>query len=231
MFRFGLFACVVTLPGLADAGLILQPVGASTDLGFFSSSRLSLPPSLAFNQSGLSPTYVDQVDDFDAYIASSPKHDSTSAFSNSYWLSNREIGGQSGGPPGNFDFVLGGSFTIQSFALWNYNIRDFELLADDNASFTSPTLLGTFENIALAQNTAAIPAEVFSFTPTLASHVRLQITKQYGQANVGISEGAFELGGESAVVPEPSSLLLVCLSAGPLALGYFRRRRREWLSE
>ncbi len=90
----------------ARAGLILQPTAASTDMGSFNTTTV---PDNTRNQSGLSTGYTSQVTDFDTYIASNPTHQSiVSAYR---WFSASTTG--------NFDFDLGGTFTIQSFALWN----------------------------------------------------------------------------------------------------------------
>ena len=107
-----LLALAVTLLGglapTAHAGLILQPAAASTNMGTFPGSS----PDNTRNQSGLSTGYTSLVTDFDTYIASNPTHNSN-LFAN-VWVS------AIGTLTGNFDFDLGGTFTIQSFALWNF---------------------------------------------------------------------------------------------------------------
>jgi hypothetical protein len=205
----------------AQAGLILQPAAASTDMGTFS---FFSPPDNTRNQSGLSAGYTSLVTDFDTYIASNPTHNSLDVFND--WRSNIGI------VTGSFDFDLGGTFTIQSFALWNIgsgqfslaNVRGFELLADDNAAFSSPTSLGSFDaNPNTGPDTAVLPG-VFPFAPTSAAFVRMVITSNNGAIVTEIGEAAFEVQSSPAAVPEPASMGL--LAAGGLGLlGYGWRRR------
>jgi hypothetical protein len=202
----------------AHAGFILQPAAASTNMGTFRGS-----PDNTRNQSGLSAGYTSLVTDFDAYIASNPTHNTVSeAGASNSWLSPSATG--------NFDFALGGTFTIQSFAFWNLggrsrlNVRGFDLLADDNAAFSSPTLLGSFTATNNAAPSNVVPANVFTFTPTSAAFVRMRITSNYGSNTSGFGEAAFEVQPPIAV-PAPASLTLLGLGALCMA-GYGWRRRR-----
>ena len=123
-----------------SAGLILQPTSVSTDMGVFSTT--STPAIATVNQSGLSAGsgYTSQVTDFDSYIATSPTHLSSGL--GIRWAS------ADGTTVGNFDFDLGGTFTIESMALWNWGsffataqqeqgIKEFNLIVDTNSGFTS----------------------------------------------------------------------------------------------
>lgn len=107
-------------------------------------------------------------------------------------------------------------------ALWSvntgdpYRITSITLFADDNAGFTSPTNLGTFTTFRTDNDDVfAIKADAFTFAPTQASHVRMQINSNNGGFDTRFSEAAF------GVVPEPSAALL----AGLGSLILLRRRR------
>ncbi|MCH7645066.1 MAG: hypothetical protein IH974_09550 [Myxococcales bacterium] len=170
----------------ATNDLILQPASASTDMGTFSGSI-----SNVIDQSGLSAGYTSQVANFDTYIASAPSHDSL--LTAAVWLSSF------GTTTGNVDFDLGGTFFIQSVALWNRgegssdNITGITLLADDNASFTDPVTLGSFTADLNTGPIQRVLPEVFTFAPAAASHVRMQITSNNGASTSGFGEIAFEV--------------------------------------
>ena len=168
---------------------ILQPAGVSTDMGTSAGAI-----SNVIDQSGLSAGYTSQVANFDNYIASTPSHDSLMAAN--IWMSSSPT------TTGNVDFDLGGTFFLQSFALWNRgaassdNITGITLLADDNASFSSPVSLGSFTPNPNTGPIGSVLAEVFSLTVASASHVRMQITSNNGASTTGFGEVAFELAGD-----------------------------------
>jgi hypothetical protein len=200
----------------AQAGTILQPTSATSSMGSFSSQYL---PLFAINQSALTPGYVSGVTDFDTYVASANTGLAGGGSFNTWYSSSSVI-------IGTFDFVLGGLFNIESFALWNdpqsggQGVNGFTLHADDNVNFTSPTLLGSYTAVEGLGN--ANLAQVFTFTPTAATHVRLSILSNHGSAlTTGISEAAFEV----APVPEPSTLALAGI--GLLALTAMPRHRNK----
>jgi hypothetical protein len=219
----GFLLCMFAAVG-AQAGTILQPFGAATTMGNYPTYE----PFRAINQSGLSAGYSSGVTDFDTYVATT----STVGGANGLnaWFAS------SGNVVGNFDFDLGGSHLIESFALWsdpqpisNQGIRQFNLFADDNSGFSSPELLGSFTaadancvGCTPAQADAFNLAQVFGFTPTAASYVRLQILSNYGNTDTtGISEAAFEV----APVPLPAAAWLLLSGLG--GIGALARRRKS----
>jgi len=179
----------IALPGTAAAQAILQPASATTNMGTAGSSDIDN----VRDQSGLSPGYT-SGNDFDTYIATNP----TINMSGLLFLSNAW---QSTSVTGNVDFNLGGTFTIAKMALWNFggnntaNVIGFNLLADDNAAFTSPTNLGSFTANPNTGPSLAVLPQVFTFSPTNASFVRMQITSNNGFANgTVLGEVAFGTG-------------------------------------
>ena len=56
------FAFASLIASAADAGTMLQPTGATTDMGFFT----TFEPGRAIDQSGLAAGYVSGVTDLDA---------------------------------------------------------------------------------------------------------------------------------------------------------------------
>lgn len=193
----------------AQAGTMLQPASASTNMGNF----VSFEPVRAIDQSALAATYVSGVTNFDAFVPVTGTVNGGSG--NTTWFSTITTG--------NFDFDLGGSFNIESFALWadpqniGQGVNAFSLLADDNALFSSPQLLGNYNAVNGIPNATNF-GQIFAFTPVVATHVRMQITSNHGSAlTTGMVEAAFEV-----VVPEPGSIGMV-LGAG---LGLLTLRRR-----
>ena len=204
----------------ARADFILDPASASTNAAIVVAS-----PSHAINQSGLSAPYTSGVTDFAAYIASNPTHNSGPA-ANSFAGHNNSLGFT----PFNLDFNLGGTFTLDAFALWNFgsnafvNVVGFDLLASADSSFSSTTLLGSFNANPNTGFGSAVLPEVFTFTPTSAAFVRMRITSNNGFSSTIFGEAAFSVQAAATSVPEPSTFAL--LGLGALALvGYARRRK------
>lgn len=197
---------------VAQAGPMLQPSGASTNMGSFN----TFEPIYAINQSGLAAPYVSGVTDFDTFVPSTATVGGGSSFNT--WYS------AAGNLTGNFDFALGGTYTIGSLAIWadpqgiGQGVNQFNLYADDNAAFSSPTLLGTY---AAADGTgnATNVGQVFGFAPTSASYVRMEILSNHGSTlTTGMVEAAFE-----TVVPEPG--VAGVMGMGVAMVGVGRRRR------
>lgn len=200
---------------LAQAGTILQPAAASTNMGNYSNQYL---PDFAINQSALTPAYTSGVTDFATYTATANTGIAGGSGYN-IWYSSQGV------LTGNFDFDLGGTHTIDALALWNdpqnagQGVKQFNLYASGDSLFTSPTLLGSYS--AVNGLGSANLAQIFSFSPTAAAYVRMQILSNNGSSFVtGISEAAFDV----AVVPVPAAAWL--LGSAFSTLGLFRRRRQ-----
>ncbi len=149
-----LLACAFLIaPGIASAQLIVDPVSATSNDTQFGA------PDNARNQSGLSAGYTSLVDNFNAYIATGPVHDSSDQ--SNRWTSNPL--------PGSIDFDLGASYSIDALALWSQgngigSIAAFTLTAADDSAFTNPTSLGSFSGSS-AGTAAAASAQECSRSP------------------------------------------------------------------
>ncbi len=152
------------------AGVVIQPVAVTTDLGTSIGS-----PENVINQRGLLVNYISGVTDFETYYFSNPGHNSID--DNAIWTSRSPF------LPGNFDFALGGQVLVQSMLIWNCDnqrgIYGFNLLADDNPAFSSPIVLGSFlvDNDGPGERMAP---HTLPFTPTVASYVRMEVISNNG---------------------------------------------------
>jgi hypothetical protein len=204
--------CAGSMAQISHAGAILQPLSATSSMGSYSAQWL---PTFAINQSGITPGYTSGVTDFDSYVAAAA---TTNAGASSFgaWF------GQNGVTTGDFDFDLGSTQTIESFALWNdrqtagQGINGFRLYASNDAGFASATQIGTGDYTA-AEGLAL--AQVYGFAPVTARYVRLTIVSNHGSTITGFSEAAFEL----AEVPVPAAGWV--FASGLLGLAGMARRR------
>lgn len=174
------------------------------------------------DQVGLSSSYSSGVTPLASYNA-------TLLFASSPVWSSANI------TTGNVDFTLGGSYTVSSFVFWNANstntarVVGFTLLASPDASFATTTNLGSFTSSPTG-SVIAINREVFSFTPTSASFIRMQITSNGGGGNTSFGEAAVAVAAAVTSAPEAGSgslaLLGIGLGMGLIgATGLARRRQ------
>ncbi len=188
--------------GTAQAGTIIVPDSATASV------TLQDPITQVFDQSGLSLGYT-EGDDFDAYLAASPTHISTLG---------TDVRSIPGITTGSLTFDFGSATTLESLTFWNFfpsspvATVDFSLEASLTSDFSSSTSLGSFtRTVASASPT---PAEVFSFAPTNAQFVRLNVLSNNGGPRFAIGEVVFEESQVTETVPEPTSILGLLLMGG-----------------
>jgi hypothetical protein len=131
------------------------------------------------------------------------------------------------GTSGSIDFNLHGLYNLDTLAVWNIKgaytrgVKDLTLFTSLDGLNYSP-LTGAPTRFAIPPFVAGLKAEQFSFAPTTAAYVRFNITSNWGDAAIGLSEIAFGGTPASTSVPEPSALALFGIAATAL----FARRRR-----
>ena len=208
-----LFYVLVFLFGITRIGLAGPTVFRS---GQFHATTFTINFNTTdlFNKSGLNGAVIEGVSDFDT-VVSNVTHltDGVSAWS------TRDLVG-----PDSIDIDLGATFAIEKFAIWNAqsdplsggnlhlrNIGVFEVYTDDNSTFASPTLVGTFSN-PTQTDAAAIQANSFDIVDTNARYVRVRIFGNHGSPNfTQAGEFGFGTSANPVTIPEPSSLILLGL--------------------
>lgn len=215
----GLF--LYSVMSTAQAGAILQVTSIDSSQPLLKDH----PLESGINQSGLSSNYISGETDFDTFISSRVTHDN---------LNDTTFATDIGVSSVSLLLDLGELESIESFALWNranpvQGIKDFNLIASTDALFSDAILLGSFTaQTGLTDNGESTLAEIFSFAPTSAAYVQMEVTSIYGSCCVSFGELAFELSPkkETAVstteVPEPPVYaLLMC------AFMFAFRRRQQ----
>jgi hypothetical protein len=210
-------ALVLLISTPALAGTILQPSAASTSMGTVASPGYS--PTHVIDQTGLTAPYISGVTNFDTYV---PVTKTTAGGSGSNsWFS------ASGNITGNFDFDLGVPIGIESFALWpdpqpnaHQGPKNFSLIGSLDPTFTTQIPLGSY--VATEINGDVNNAgQIFTFTPTVARYVRMNITSNYGSTLfTGMVEAAFEQS-----VPEPTTPTLLLTATAATLLRRTRPRK------
>ncbi len=175
----------IVLSGGALAGEIIRDVSASTDLGGDATiGRITdgsgLPASFNFSH-----------------------HHQRAVIANT-WSSFS-------GAPGSITFDLGGGYELDGLAVWNYHsnsdwgVKDLSVeTSADGINFASlaggPTTFARGNSHPQSQ-----PAEVFSFSPVVATHVRFNVLSTHGeQQGIGLAEVAFTGStGDECVAPTP----------------------------
>lgn len=213
-------AAILAAATASHAGFILSPTNVyNNTIGTYQYGGGAVTQMI--NQSGLSAGFTSGVTDFATYMAGSPTH-RRDDFEG--WI------GPAGGPfTGILDFALGGSYSVERFAMWNTaagstaNVRSFTLYVSDVANFSSSTDVGTFTNPQL-DGFNPYPVTLFDTLDTTGQYLRLQINSYYGNGNVvEIGEVALDVTAGNRV-PEPGTLALASLAL--LGLGASRKARK-----
>lgn len=202
----------ITTP-LAHAGPITGAIKATINSGGnFADVDNNISNSL--NQSGLYDTYLDNVTDFDNYLATRPFH--SSDYNNQEWFSAHSTA--------SITYDLGRLVDVDAVALWNEEsagIKYLDLFGSVNGTdfFSLAMGLSPTDN-PFDQNQPSADyrysAEVFKFSAFNLQYVRFDIsgclndTNLYGLCSIG--EVAFR----TADIPEPGTFAL--LSAGFIGL-------------
>lgn len=148
------------------SGAIVSPISATIDAGGpgFGSINNTL------DHSGLTAGFASGVTDFDAYVATNPRH--TMIFAGFEWFSN------AGTTAAVVTYDLGEELTIDRLALWNEEssgIGTLDLLSStDGATFTplASGLHPTDNPLTSPLDSPPYPADVFAFAPSSARFVR-----------------------------------------------------------
>lgn len=134
----------------------------------------------------------------------------------------------SGAGLGMITLDLGQEYSLKAMLIWNEvaggpgrGVKDFRVEIDDNVDFTSPTQIysSSLANVPQLQVRGGIAYVENPALPVISRYVRFEILSTHGNSTTpSFKEIAFAVD----PVPEPSSALLVLVSAGAAVA---RRRR------
>jgi len=210
---------ITAVTASASAGVIVSPVGGTVDVGstFFFSSLIHSDLANSYNHSGL-PAFVSGVTNFQSYMATNPKHSTSSA--NEWFATFGEKSSQ-------ITYDLGSSRQVGRIAFWNedsFGIDKFDVsYSNDGVTFSPLSLTGGPSENPIGIDYAA--DLLILATDTSMKFVRFSMNEtcsdqggtNFHQCSIG--EVAFE------VVPEPSTLAIIGLVMLSLfGMGWLRSR-------
>lgn len=155
--------------GMAQAVMISPQSVVYNSMGEYNADY---SPQKMIDHSGLITDFTSGVTELSAYL----ENTYTGAVSDSY---SNAVGSfaSNGTTNGYIDFDLGGEYELTTFLLWNdsdyQGINNFQLLVDDDPSFSNPKLLGNFS--ASYSSGWNIPLQQFTFNKATGRYVRLEI--------------------------------------------------------
>ena len=170
-------------------------------------SALTLVISPAIFAQNITPVGVTASSTYSAYNLLDLINDSglsggvhSNLYTDMWMTNNNDINGAS------VTFDLGGSFSITSAYIWQYNmssgpeldrgVSGFDILASPDGTNFAPITSAT---LTIAGGTSAEPAQNIAFGPVTATHIRFSITSNHGDPTfVGLSEVKFS---DAATVP------------------------------
>lgn len=209
---------VTTLNPIVSAGPIITAIGAAITSGA-SYDDIDNDINNTFNQSGLYDNYINNVTDFDSYLALNPYH--TSDYNQKEWFS--------AGPSVSVTYDLGRLVNVNAIALWNEETTGFGLFdlfgSKDGISFhnlassLSPT--NNPFDISNPNEDYRYTADRFNFTSTNLQYVRFDASYCRDETNILNYCSIGEVGFRTAEVSEPETLVIFCLSL----LGLSMRRK------
>ena len=133
---------------------------------------------------------------------------------------------------GQVDFNLGSAFNIGKIALWNmsfttpvnrttHGVSSIRLFTSLVSDFSSSVDLGVFSIDKATANPSS--AQIIGFSSTSAQFIRFDILGNHGGFTSSLGDVAFA--GTAASVPEPATVVLLCIGLAGIAGGAARRKR------
>ena len=189
-----LILCMCTIS--SHAAVTWQAVDVWTD-GVVNSNVF--PTGAVIDQSGLSASYVTGVTEFYSYASTTE----------SQYYAPQTLGDASGALD-NYYFDLGQEISLEAVAIWNQagtaSLKDFDLYAATDDTFSTTTYLGSFSTIEAENNQNFSPGETFTFSEVTTRYLILDITANFGyEPTTRFNEIVFA---SNTVIPLPAAVWL-----------------------